>query len=168
MASKKVERQELDIRAAIGQAALSELEGHIIDVLSGKGGRVGHEPQSAGAFRNYLRGDTDFEALLSIVTHDLYGDPTARDIVEPTLKGVLERLEDDDSILYEDCPICARDDVRLIDKDLIVNAEEGNRYWQVSRRYHVSDHALVAHHREHLIPELLSYVDSRRKAAMPV
>jgi hypothetical protein len=163
MSPKKIEREELNIRERLGEAALSDLEAKIAALLSKKPHPL--DGPSAQMLRSYIRGRSTLEDLAGMVSWEMWGEFNP-DQTRDALQNVLERIGTDEDMLVEDCPICSRSDAASIDKDLLTvsDGRDGEFYWHLSIRYGVSDRALVAHRIDHLLPNLYEYIQDRRYA----
>jgi len=166
MSKKTIEKEALDLRAAIGDPALSDLDRKIADALS-KAPHI-QDGKSAYAFRQYVRQELTFDQFAGVVSYEIFGEYDAT-LVSDALKNVIDRVGTDEDMLVQDCPVCKRaeTDAPSIDADLLtVGESDGASYWTLERRYGISSRALVEHKTSHLMPDVLSFV-ARRYERVP-
>jgi hypothetical protein len=159
--SKKIEKETLDLREKLGDAALSHLERKIADALS-KPAHI-QDGKSALAYRQYSREELTFDQFAGIVALDVYGEHDP-ELVADALKSVVDKVGSAEDLLTEECPVCKRAEIDApsIDADLLTIGEsDGESYWTLERRYGISSRALAQHKADHLMPDIRQFVGRR-------
>jgi hypothetical protein len=164
---QQVEKQDIFENVDADQVAGDTLEKRVLDSL--RGAVPGYHGKRLGAkvYRGYLRGDNTYEDVISSVCMDVFDNATiGAEQVEEALESVLEKVGADATELLEDCPVCRSPRAAEIDKDLLALSSglEGQSYFQLYNRYQISQHLLMVHAKDHLLPEVYSFIDKVRQA----
>jgi hypothetical protein len=164
---QQVEKQDIFEGVDAEEVAADTLEKRVLDSL--RGAVPGYHGKRLGSkvYRAYLRGDNTYKDLVASVGMDLFDDATVgAEQVEEALESVLEKVGVDSSDLLEDCPVCRSPLAAEIDKDLLALSSglEGQSYFALYARYQISQHLLMVHAKDHLLPEIYAYVDKVRSA----
>jgi hypothetical protein len=160
-----VEKENILEDVDVHQVAGTTLEQSILELIKTRERPVRRKPLANMAFRGYLRGDNTLDELVGSLGYEMFGDYTmGAEEIREALTSVLDKVEADESELIEDCPVCRSSMAAEIDKDLLGLGVgfEGTSYFLLHNRYGISQRVLMEHMKEHLMPEMHSYIDKAR------